>query len=402
MFKHKLDKKKQRILNGAVSVFIGVALFGLGWAFGGGKVNIKRYDAVKSNSGLPEKLDLSSVDTIYKSLRENFDGELDAEKLLEGIKSGLASATGDPYTEYFNPEDAEEFLGQIDGTFDGIGAELGKNPDGNIIIVSPLPETPAQRAGLQPKDIIAEVDGESTKGWTIDQARDKIRGEKGSTVKLTIVRGESVEEKSITRETIDIPSVKWEIKDGIGVMTIVRFEAGDTPRLARKAAEEFKSANVRGVVLDMRGNPGGHLDAAVEVASLWLGKGSTVLTERRDNVVINTLKADGQTVLEGIKTVVLINEGSASASEIVAGALRDNNAATLIGQKTFGKGSVQQPVNLGDGGLLKVTIARWFTPNGKNIDKEGIEPDQKVELSAEDAKNNRDPQLDTALSQLRG
>lgn len=398
--KEKPKEKRRRLLRGAISVFIGVGLFAAGWAYGGGKLNVRQFNPVSSNSGLPERLDLSSVDTMYKSLRDNFDGELDEAKLLEGIKAGLARATGDPYTEYFNPEDAEDFQSSIDGTFEGIGAELGKDASDNIVIVSPIAGYPAEKAGLRPKDVIAEVDGESTAGWTISQAVDKIRGDKGTTVTLTLVRGQEVKEVPIKRERIDIPSVNWEIRDGIGIMTVIRF-GSDTDKLSRQAAQEFKERGVRGVVLDLRGNPGGYLESAVNLSSLWLEPGTTVLTERRDNVVMDTKKARGTAYLRGIKTVVLINEGSASASEIVAGALKDNNAAVTIGQNSYGKGSVQQPVNLKDGGLLKVTIARWFTPGGKNIDKEGIEPDEKVDISEEDIVNNRDPQLDAALSKLK-
>ncbi|MFZ1324147.1 MAG: S41 family peptidase [Candidatus Saccharimonadales bacterium] len=397
---HKKTKKKNSILKTAgIIVFTG-AVFAAGWLTGNGNIQVSSYKAVSSNSGLAEKLDYSTIDTIYSSLRDNFDGELSEKKLLEGLKSGLAKATGDPYTEYFNAEAAEDFQAGIDGTFEGIGAQLGKDTDNNIIIVSPIAGYPADKAGLRPKDIIAEIDGETAYDLTISEAVDKIRGEKGTSVKLTVIRNSKPEEFTITRETIDIPSVKTEIRGQTGIMTISRF-GDDTVNLAKQAAEEFKAAKVSGIILDLRSNPGGYLDGAVDISSLWLSKGTTVLTERRDNVVIDTFMANGSAPLKGIKTVVLIDEGSASASEITAGALKDNNAATLIGQKSFGKGSVQQPINLKDGGLLKVTIARWFTPGGKNIDKEGLEPDQKVELTPDDITSGRDPQLDAALSALK-
>lgn len=396
----RIPNGKKRYFQGVASVLIGVSLFGLGWAAGSGKLRLTQsYQAVSTNQDLPEKLDLSSIDTIYKSLRDNFDGELDEAALLDGLKSGLAKATGDPYTEYFNPDAAEEFQSQINGTFEGIGAELGKNADDNIIIVSPIAGFPAERAGLRPRDILAEIDGESAGGLTISEAVDKIRGEKGTTVTLTVIRDNTPLEIAIVREEIDIPSVKSEVRDGVGIITISRF-GDDTVKLAREAAENLKDQGVRGVVLDLRSNPGGYLEAAVLVSSLWLEPGTTVLTERRDNVVIETFKAQGTPVLKGVDTVVLINEGSASASEITAGALKDHGAAILIGQKSYGKGSVQQPISLGNGGLLKVTIARWFTPDGKNIDKEGIEPDEKIELTEEDFKNDRDPQLEAALLKL--
>lgn len=378
----------------------GSAVFGLGWVAGGGKIEVSSFRAISSNQGLPDQLDYSSLDTIYSSLRDNFDGQLDEATLIEGLKNGLAKAAGDPYTEYFNPEAAGEFTNEINGVFEGIGAQLGKDADNNIIIVSPIAGFPAEKAGIRPKDIIAEINGETAYDLTISEAVDKIRGPKGTTVTLTIVRDKEPLELTIERATIDIPSVTSEIKDGVGVMTISRF-GDDTVSLARKAANEFKAANVRGIILDLRNNPGGYLDGAVDVSSLWLDRGDIVLTERRDNVVIDTKEANGDPIVKGIKTIVLINEGSASASEIVAGALLDNEAATLLGQKSFGKGSVQQPINLKDGGLLKVTIARWFTPSGKNIDKEGIAPTIEVALTGDDLTADRDPQLDAALAALK-
>ncbi len=373
-------------------------IFSGGLFIGNGTIRFRSYDPRVENARLPAQLDYSSVDSIYASLKENFDGTLDEAALLDGLKTGLAKATGDPYTEYFNAKDAKSFYGELEGTFEGIGAELGKE-DNNIIIISPIAGFPAEKAGLKPKDIIAEIDGESAYDLTISDAVKKIRGEKGTVVTLTIIRDNVPQEVKITREQITVPSVKHEIKDGIGILTVSRF-GDDTSKLSQEAAVAFKAAGVKGVVLDLRGNPGGLLDAAVKLSSLWLDN-KVVLTERRGNTIIETLKSRGTATLRGIPTVVLINGGSASASEITAGALKDNGVATLIGEKTFGKGSVQQPIDLVDGSLLKVTIARWFTPNGKNIDKEGIEPDKKVELTEEDAKASRDPQLDAALTQLQ-
>ena len=177
--------------------------------------------------------------------------------------------------------------------------------------------------------------------------------------------------------------------------------AEDTSKLTREAANKFKAANVKGVILDVRGDPGGLLDAAVDLSSLWLDKGAKVLDEKRGEVIVKSYAAKGNPVLKGIPTVVLINEGSASASEITAGALKDNNAATLMGEKSYGKGSVQSLVRLGDGGVLKVTIAKWFTPGGRNINKDGIDPDQEVKRTDEDFKNNRDPQRDAAVNFLK-
>ena len=207
-------------------------------------------------------------------------------------------------------------------------------------------------------------------------------------------RGEEQKEFTITRAEVTDASVRWSIDNGIGTMTMSRFD-DDTGRLATQAATEFKAQGVKGVVLDLRGNGGGYLSAAVDVAGIWLDN-KVVVTEKANGKVTGTEKTGSNALLGGMKTVVLVNGASASASEIVAGALQDHKAATIVGEKTFGKGTVQKVVNLLDGRLLKVTIARWYTPNGKNITKEGISPDTKVELTSEDANAGRDPQLDMA------
>ncbi|CAN5405975.1 S41 family peptidase [soil metagenome] len=390
---HALRKTLPIIISAAI-------IFIAGWLTGGGHLGVRGYRAAGENAKLPDRLDYSSIDTIYKSIKDNFDGKLTEGDLLNGMKAGLAKATGDPYTEYFNPKDAKDFYGQLDGTFEGIGAELGKDDAGNIVIISPLSGFPAEKAGFKPKDIIAQIDGKSTADFAIDDAVKLIRGKAGTSVKITIIRDGAPQDISVTRESISIPSVKSEVKDGIGVMTVSRF-GDDTSSLAQKAADDFKSQNVKGVVLDLRGDPGGLLESAVSLSSLWL-QNKTVLTERRDNVIIQTYNSRGQATLVGIPTVVLINAGSASASEITAGALHDNKVASLMGLKSYGKGSVQQPIDLKDGSLLKVTVARWYTPGGKNIDKEGITPDKEVKITDEDIKAGKDPQLDAALAKLKG
>ncbi len=379
---------------------VAVLIFGAGWSLGSGKIDLNRQNAsVQTNA--PNNLDYSTVEQIYDELRQNFDGKLDSAKLLDGLKTGLVAASGDPYTEYMPPEKANDFKGQLSGTFEGVGALLGKNEKGNVIVISPIDGFPAKKAGLQPRDVIAEIDGKDASTLAVDKAVEKIRGPKGTKVKLRIIRNEKEDLTfEITREEINIPSVESKVLDGgIGYIKISRF-GDDTADLSRKAAEKFKSDGLSKVILDLRGNPGGYLDAAVDVSSLWLND-KTVLQEKRDGKTIRTYSSRGTAPLSGIATTVLIDEGSASASEITAGALHDNKAATLLGVKSFGKGSVQEPQTLKNGGLLKITIARWYTPNGKNIDKEGIQPDQKVERSEEDYKAGRDPQLDAAITKLR-
>lgn len=388
-----------------------VLTFWLGMAVGNGKIDFGgssgQYKAV---SGLPENLDYSSVDDVYDALRDNYNGKLTSEQLITGMKKGLAEATGDPYTEFFTAEKTKEFQDDLNNSFSGIGAELGKDKDDNLIIVAPIADTPAEKAGLKPQDIIATINGETTAMLSIDEAVKKIRGEKGTQVKLQIIRNRAQSlDFTITRDDIRIKSVKWEVVDGnIGLINISNFST-DTSTLMQQATADLASKKVSGIILDLRNNPGGLLDASVDVAEEWLHSGKKILEEKRGAVVVKTYTSEGPGTLAGISTVVLINEGSASASEIVAGALRDNNAARLIGEKTYGKGVVQQPVCINkssfngscQGDMLKVTVASWFRPNGQNINKKGINPDQKVEISDADAEAGKDTQQDAAIEYLK-
>jgi carboxyl-terminal processing protease len=345
-----------------------------------------------------QTLDLNSVQHTYATLSQNFDGKLDKQKLIEGANRGLVSAAGDQYTDYFNKQEAEQFSDDLSGTFSGIGAELDKRND-KLIIVSPLDNSPAKKAGLKAEDIVAEVNGQDTSSWSIDQAVATIKGKPGSSVKLTILRGSEVKSFTITRATITDPSVTTQQKGSIGIMTISRFGA-DTAPLVRKAAQTFKDSQVTGVVVDVRGNGGGYLQAAQDVASVWLDHGQVIVTERRDSTITSTERASGDPILKGVPTVVLVDGGSASASEILAGALQDNHAARLVGEKTFGKGSVQTLFDLDYGAKLKVTIAKWYTPGGKNINKQGITPDVAIAVGKNDTKDN-DTQLNSALMLLK-
>ncbi len=343
-------------------------------------------------------LSLLSVQQTYDALKKEYDGTLDRAKLVEGANRGLVDAAGDPYSVYLTKKEAEALKEDLDGTFSGIGAELDKK-DGKLVIVAPLDDSPAQKAGVRPADIVAQVNGEDTSSWSIDKAVSKIKGEEGTTVKLTILRGDEVKEISITRAVITDPSVKTEQRGDIGIIRISRFGT-DTATLVRKAAQTFKEAEAKGIVLDVRGNGGGYLESAQEISSLWLREGATVVIEKKGAKVTETHRASGEASLQGMPTVVLIDGGSASASEIVAGALKDNQAAKLVGEKTFGKGSVQTILDLSGGAQLKVTVAKWYTPGGKNISKEGIKPDVTVAYGKNDTKEN-DSQLNKALELLK-
>lgn len=399
--KHKTRKFIMKELGHA---FLAAVIFLSGFGLGSGRIILNSDQLFQKTvqKDLPADLDYASVEDVYDALRKDFDGQLDNKKLLDGLKVGLANASGDPYTEYLNAEQAKEFDNQLNGTFVGIGAELSKDEQGNIVIISPISGFPAEKAGLKPKDIIIEINDKPATGIGVSEAVKQIRGEENTKVKLKVVRDKAKELTfEITRVKIVIPSVTSKVLDGnIGYIKIARY-AEDTVELTTKFAQELKDKNVKGIILDVRNDPGGLLDASVKVSSLWLNPGDMILEEKRDTLVVKRYKAVGEPILRGIPTVVLINEGSASASEITAGALRDNKAAKLIGVKTYGKGSVQQLEKFGDGSVLKVTIARWYTPAGVNINKEGIKPDTEVKLDEEKFKAGTDNQLGEALKVLR-
>jgi carboxyl-terminal processing protease len=400
--KRTKNERFRSLLGPLKNVAILLFIFWLGVSFGNGSIQLSH--AVSGNEKLPNNLDYSSVERVYDELRNKYDGKLSVDQLTDGLKAGLVNAAGDPYTEYFSAKEAKDFDKQLIGnSFGGIGAKLGKDDKGNIVVESPLAGYPAEKAGLRAKDLILSIDGKSTVGMSADAAVKLIRGKAGTVVKLQILRnGTETKDLSITRDNIEVPNVQSQILDGnIGYLQVVQFSSDPAfPDQVRGAADEFKRAHVKGVILDLRGNPGGSLDAAVDMASIWLPEGKTVIQEKRDNKLDHTYTANGRTLLQGVPTVVLIDGGSASAAEIVAGALKDNSAATLIGTKSYGKGSVQQVLGFNDGSELKVTVARWYRPNGENINKKGIQPDTKVDISEQDLTNAKDPQKDAAIQKL--
>jgi len=340
-------------------------------------------------------LDLSTLQSTYQALKANYDGDIDDQKLIEAANKGMVSALGDEYTVYLNQSEASDFNNDLSGTIGGgIGVELSLR-NTQITVVRVLADNPAAGVGVAVGDVVTKVnDVEIKPEETINDVVSKIRGEVGTTVKLGVTRGEEQKDFTITRANVTNPSVYSSVSNGVGTMTITRFD-DQTGQLARAAAQSFKNQNVSSVILDLRGNGGGYLTAAQDVAGIWLND-KVVVSERNNGKVIDELKSGRNTLLEGIPTVVLVNGSSASASEIVAGALQDHGAAKLLGEKTFGKGSVQKLITLPEGAELKVTIAKWYTPNGKNISKQGIVVDQEVKMTVEDINASRDPQLDAA------
>ena len=341
-------------------------------------------------------IDLSSVQKTYQELIANYDGKLDTQKLIYGANRGLVEAAGDPHTAYMDPDETKEFdkslSGQIGG---GIGAEIGLR-NNKPTIIKPLENSPAQKAGIKAGEAIVKVNDEASSDWSVEKVVSKIRGEVGTSVKLTLLSGNQTREVSVVRQNIVSPAVESEIDGEIGILKVNRF-GDDTVSLARKYASEFVEKGVKKVILDLRNNPGGTVGAAQGLLGIWLDN-QIAMTERRGSEIVKTLRTTGTPILGNMKTVVLINGNSASASEITAGALREYGKATLVGQKSYGKGSVQIVLGLPGGSQMKVTEARWYTPKGKNIDKTGIEPDVKVDLSSDDVNNNVDPQMDKAKS----
>lgn len=341
-------------------------------------------------------IDLSSVQKTYQELVANYDGKLDTQKLIYGANRGLVEAAGDPHTAYMDPDETKEFdkslSGQIGG---GIGAEIGLR-NNKPTIIKPLENSPAQKAGIKAGEVIVKVNDEASSDWSVEKVVSKIRGEVGTSVKLTLLSDGKTREVSVVRQNIVSPAVESEIDGEIGILKVNRF-GDDTVSLSRKYASEFVEKGVKKVILDLRNNPGGTVGAAQGLLGIWMDN-QIAMTERRGSEIVKTLRTTGTPILGNMKTVVLINGNSASASEITAGALREYGKATLVGQKSYGKGSVQIVLGLPGGSQMKVTEARWYTPKGKNIDKTGIEPDVKVDLSSDDVNNNVDPQMDKAKS----
>ncbi len=385
-----MSKRIEIRISVLVGLVLGVSAGAFAWGYGYYAGHLTRVD---------KQLDAEGLSQVYRLLQQKFDGRVDAGKLRDGAKLGLAAATGDPYTVYLSAQSAKAMNDDLNGTLSGIGAEVGiKNQ--KLVIISPIDGAPAAKAGLRAGDQVIKINDEDPSSLTLDQAVQKIRGPKGSQVKLTVIRGTGTPfDITIARDQITVPSVKWSLKPGnIGYIQITQF-GPDTAKLVDQAASELSGQGAQQFILDLRNDPGGYLDAAVKVASEWVGQGR-VVEERRGATIVQQYNASGNGKLIGDKTVVLINEGSASASEIVAGALQDHHAATLVGEKSFGKGSVQEIEQLSGGAELKVTVAHWYTPNGKNINKAGIQPDVTVKLDQSDYNASRDPQLEKALSSL--
>ena len=353
----------------------------------------------KASKEVPFSLYWQVWDTIKN---EYYKQPVKDSNLFYGSLRGMVYGLGDPYSEFFEPKTAEEFQEELNGSFEGIGAEIGMKND-QVTIIAPLPDSPAEKAGIRAGDRVLAIDGIDTAYMTLDEAVGRIRGERGTSVRLTILpKGERdlFSEITVIRDVIEVKSVTFKTlnDDKIFYITLNHFNA-DTKEVFGEAVVAALSKNPKGIILDLRNNPGGFLDAAVKVAGYWTGN-NTVVIEQFSSGDRNTYEGGVEPLLKPYKTVVLVNGGSASASEIVAGALKDYKLATIIGENTFGKGTVQSLETLPDGSAMKLTVAEWLTPNGALIEESGVTPDIIIERTEEDYDKDLDPQLDRAIEFL--
>lgn len=399
------DLKLKKIKWLIAVVLLGAIFFLFGFYLGKSKdsrnLSSIAYNEITQESE-EDKIDFNLYWEVWDNIKTSYVDKIKVsdKDLFYGSLRGIANSAKDPYTVFMDPEETKEFSDDLAGIFEGIGAEVGLRND-IATIITPLDGTPAKKAGLMPGDKIYAVDDSPTIGLSINEVVKKIRGEKGTKVKLTLIRGNEVPfDLEITRGLIIVKSVKTEMRsDGIYILRINNFN-DDTEGLFNKAVDDILEKKPKGIILDLRNNPGGYLDTAIVIASEWIEEGPVVAEQLNDNRR-NEYSAQGLARLKDFKTIVLINGGSASASEILAGALRDYNKAILLGETTFGKGSVQALKPLSDGSILKITVSKWLTPAGDFINEKGIEPDIELKLDIDDVNNNRDPQLDKALELIK-
>lgn len=393
-----------------ISILVLVGSFSGGYFFG-----LQSHPSVEKISGVENKNIPSEIDPrfrdadfslfwdVWAEVQDKFVNKekLDKEKMVYGAISGLVSSLDDPYTVFFPPQQAEDFKAEISGSFGGIGAEIGIQK-GILTVIAPLKDTPADRAGILAKDKILKINDKDTSNMTVDDAVHRIRGPKGTAVTLSIFRDSFAAPKDfkINRDDIKIPTAKHESK-GNGIYYIALYNFNEiSGNEFRKALQGFFSSGDTKIILDLRNNPGGYLNLAVDIASFFTPAGSTIVKEVYHDKTEDAYRSAGYNLLNGIPIVVLVNGGSASASEILAGALRDLNHSILVGEKTFGKGSVQELVPLKSDSSVKITVAEWFTPNGTKINGTGLEPDFKVKIP-DTPEDGKDYYLDKAIEILK-
>lgn len=399
MISHPESSKARLLIGGALALAIA---FGGGFLIGGAGI-VPVAGAEGAGEAPPENVDFTPLYRAWHLLEENFatattSETVSAEERVWGAVQGLAQSYGDDYTVFFPPEEKEFFESEVRGDFQGVGMEIGVR-DGVLTVIAPLKDTPAYRAGIESGDSILEIDGESTAGLSTESAVRKIRGERGTSVTFTLSRGGAQPfQVTVVRDTITLPTIDTELReDGVFVLRLYGFNAA-APQLFRSAIREFAESGTDKLVIDLRGNPGGFLEVSVELASWFLPAGKTIVIEDySDDTADVAHRSYGYDVFtDSLKLALLIDGGSASASEIFAGALGQHGKATLIGETSFGKGSVQQVFPVTDATSLKITVAHWLTPNGSSISSGGITPDIEVAMTAEDREAGKDPQLERA------
>jgi carboxyl-terminal processing protease len=400
---------KRRILSVLIVLVVAAALLGSGFLLGfksGRKFpeNIVVKGVQNVDGGMPGNVNFGVFWQAWQMINDNYlknEGVSNSDKLYGAI-GGLVNSLGDPYSEFFNPKDNKKFYEDVQGNFGGIGAELGMK-DGQLVIIAPLKGTPASRAGLLAGDKILAINSSSTEGISIDNAVSLIRGQEGTTVTLTIMRNgwQKSKDFKITRANIVVPTIDAEtVDDNILRLELHSFNA-NAEYLFYQAMFKALSGGSRGMILDLRNNPGGYLEVAVDLAGWFLPRGSLVVSEEGRVRPKTEFRANGNAALANFPVVVLINKGSASAAEILAGALRDDRGIKLVGETSFGKGTVQELEPLPDGSAIKLTVAHWVLPSGGILENGGLVPDFEVKMTDDDVANHRDPQLDKAIEVLR-
>jgi carboxyl-terminal processing protease len=383
-------------------VIAAILSFGVGFYIGNDGISFRSTQA-------SEQLDMSAFWKTWNILNEKFvsassTASISDQDKLYGAISGLVASMDDPYTVFFSPEEKAKFDESIEGVFEGVGMEVGIQDD-LLTVVSPLKGSPAEKAGIEKGDVIMSIDGIESFDMKVEKAVSLIRGPKGTTVTLSLLRKDAQKpiEVKVIRDTIVVPTLETEIIGDVFIIKLYNFGANARAEF-KGAMEQFVKSNKNKLILDVRGNPGGYLDASVDIASWFLPAGKIVVTEDfGSGKEPKVFRSKGYTVLKKMpQMIVLIDEGSASASEILAGALAENGAAKIVGTKSFGKGSVQELIDITDDTAVKVTIARWLTPNGTSISNGGLTPDVEVELDTNlFKKHKKDTQLQKALELLK-
>lgn len=396
--------KKTAFLALLLAMVVGIFIGGF-FAGQSSKPSIEKITGIlNKEENKPTNIDFSTFWDAWRLIEKEYADKknISRQNMLYGAISGMVESLGDPYTSYLNPEEAKKFLDDVSGHFEGIGAEIGIRK-GILTVIAPLKNTPAEKAGLRAGDKIIKIDDTLTIDINLDKAISLIRGAKGTETRLLISRDSFTEAKEIKiiRGIIEIPTIKWEKKEnGIFYIALYNFSENASSEF-RKAVNEFLTSDSQKLILDLRNNPGGYLEVSIDIASWFLNAEKIVVKEQFSDGAIKEHKSFGYNAFKDVPTILLVNEGSASASEILAGALKDNLGTKLVGKKTYGKGSVQTIENLSDSSSLKITIAKWLTPSDKSINNGGIAVDYEVELTDKDIEAGKDAQLEKAMELLK-